>query len=105
MRFIVTTFCIAVAISAAGQEPGSVRQYQNKLTLLKDPPPLLADYPEFVEPDKELTRYEAPLLVDDEAHILFPHHAARIDQAHQQELAILPVRGRQVRPDLLPFAE
>jgi hypothetical protein len=35
------------------------------LTLLKDPPPLLADYPEFVQPVEEVRRYEAPVLVDD----------------------------------------
>src|SRR6185503_7012869 len=33
---------------------------------VEKPKPLLADYPEFVAPVEELTRYEAPLLVDDE---------------------------------------
>lgn len=42
---------------------GSV--YENKLTLLRDPPPLLGDHPEFVEPVRELTRYEAPILIDE----------------------------------------
>jgi len=41
------------------------RVYENKLTRLKDPKPLLADYPEFVAPVKELVRYEAPPVVDD----------------------------------------
>ncbi|HEY2894704.1 MAG TPA: isochorismatase family protein [Pirellulales bacterium] len=45
-------------------EPAT-RVYENKLTRLADPKPLLADYPEFVEPVRELVRYEAPLLVDD----------------------------------------
>jgi hypothetical protein len=40
------------------------RKYDNRLTPLKDPPPLLADYPDFIEPIKEVTRFEAPLLVD-----------------------------------------
>ena len=44
----------------------STRVYENKLTRLKDPKPLLADYPDFVAPVKELTRYEAPALVNDD---------------------------------------
>jgi len=44
----------------------STRVYENKLTRLKDPKPLLADYPDFVAPVKELTRYEAPALVTDD---------------------------------------
>jgi nicotinamidase-related amidase len=42
------------------------RTYSNKLVRLQNPPPLLADHPEFVEPVQETVRYEAPLLVDDE---------------------------------------
>lgn len=42
------------------------RTYSNKLVRLENPPPLLADHPEFVEPVQETVRYEAPLLVDDE---------------------------------------
>jgi nicotinamidase-related amidase len=49
-------------VSAA--EPGE-RTYENRLTRLNNPPPLLADHPEFVEPVLETVRYEAPLLVDD----------------------------------------
>jgi nicotinamidase-related amidase len=41
------------------------RTYDNRLTPIKDPQPLLADHPEFVEPIRELARFEAPLLVDD----------------------------------------
>ncbi len=43
-----------------------LRTYDNRLTPIKDPKPLLADYPEFVEPVRELLRFEAPVLVDDE---------------------------------------
>ena len=43
----------------------SLRVYQNTLTLLESPPPLLADYPEWVEPVREIKRFEAPVLVDD----------------------------------------
>jgi hypothetical protein len=42
------------------------RVYDNRLTLLENPPPLLADYPEFVEPVRELRRFEAPRLVNDD---------------------------------------
>src|SRR5262245_6975503 len=43
-----------------------VRHYQNQLTPLANPAPLLGDYPEFVQPIVESRRFEAPLLVDDE---------------------------------------
>ena len=42
------------------------RTYANHLTPLENPAPLLADNPEFVEPVRELRRFEAPLLVNDE---------------------------------------
>jgi nicotinamidase-related amidase len=42
------------------------RVYQNTLTPIKNPQPLLADYPEFVQPVVESRRFEAPTLVDDE---------------------------------------
>jgi hypothetical protein len=48
--------------TAAAQE---TRTYQNRLTPIKDPKPLLADHPEFIEPVREVTRFEAPILVDD----------------------------------------
>src|SRR5690349_8694812 len=53
------------ALFALGAEPGG-RVYENRLTLLENPPPLLADYPEFIEPVRELRRFEAPLLVNDD---------------------------------------
>jgi hypothetical protein len=62
---------IAVAIilataTSAFSEDAATKVYENKLTEIKDPKPLLADYPEFVQPVVETTRYEAPMLVDDE---------------------------------------
>ena len=51
----------------ADGQTSALRLYQNELRLLADPPPLLADYPEFVEPVRELRRYEAPQLVSDKA--------------------------------------
>ncbi|MEO6181553.1 MAG: hypothetical protein ABIP71_00280, partial [Verrucomicrobiota bacterium] len=41
------------------------RTYENILTPIKNPKPLLADFPEWVEPIRETNRFEAPILVDD----------------------------------------
>jgi len=62
----VPAVLLGVAIGRA-QSGGTAptRTYENRLTRLKDPKPLLADYPQYVEPVRELTRYEAPTLVDD----------------------------------------
>jgi len=52
---------LAMALPASAQ-----RTYENTLTPIKDPRPLLADYPQWVEPVREKQRFEAPILVDDE---------------------------------------
>jgi hypothetical protein len=66
MKAIFTlSFLLFVAGSVAAEQRQS-RSYDNTLKLLKDPPPLLADHPEFIEPVKETTRYEAALLVNDD---------------------------------------
>ena len=44
-------------------EPGRI--YKNHLKKIANPPPLLADHPEYIEPIEEEARFEAPLLVDD----------------------------------------
>lgn len=54
-----------VLAAIASAETPAARQYQNRLTRIVGPQPLLADYPEFVQPVEELVRYEAPRLVDD----------------------------------------
>jgi hypothetical protein len=41
------------------------RVVSNRLVLIAEPGPLLADYPEFVEPVKAAARFEGPMLVDD----------------------------------------
>jgi nicotinamidase-related amidase len=56
-----------LALAGLGFGQSGTRVYENKLTPIKDPKPLLADYPDFVAPVTELTRYEAPALVDDAA--------------------------------------
>lgn len=62
---IVGAACGLVPLSAAAQT-ASPRTYENRLKRLERPAPLLADYPEFVQPIEELTRYEAPCLVNDD---------------------------------------
>jgi hypothetical protein len=57
---------LAICFAGAGYGEETTRAYENRLALLKDPPPLLNDFPEFVEPVRELRRFEAPILVNDE---------------------------------------
>ncbi|HVW01268.1 MAG TPA: isochorismatase family protein [Planctomycetaceae bacterium] len=65
-----TKYCLAMILSLmtatlfAADEPAS-RIYQNRLKRLENPPPLLADYPEYIEPIEEEARFEGPLLVND----------------------------------------
>lgn len=56
---------VPAAESARPPEPAAVRSYDNTLSPIKDPKPLLADYPRFVEPVVESRRFEAAQLVDD----------------------------------------
>jgi nicotinamidase-related amidase len=51
------------AVSAA--EKPSPRVYENRLTRLENPEPILADYPRWIEPIKEIGRFEGPVLVND----------------------------------------
>ncbi len=46
--------------------PVATTTYVNQLKRLDNPPPIMADHPEFIEPIHELVRYEAPVLVNDE---------------------------------------
>lgn len=64
MRLLITLAVTLHAIVSINAQ--DARRYDNRLILLKNPPPLLADHPEFVEPVKEVARYEAPLLVNDD---------------------------------------
>jgi nicotinamidase-related amidase len=58
---------VPLSIGSVRAEQPQPRTYENRLTPLDNPPPLLADYPEFIEPVRELRRYEAPILVNDES--------------------------------------
>ncbi len=53
-------------VGTADDDGPAKRVYENRLVPLNDPPALLGDYPEFVEPVRELRRFAAPRLVDDE---------------------------------------
>jgi hypothetical protein len=57
---------LATAAVAAGEE-ATARTYDNRLTPISNPPPLLADHPEFVEPIRETARYESPVLINEDA--------------------------------------
>lgn len=64
----VAFLLLASSVPSLAQD--SRRVYDNRLTLLPDPLPLLADFPEFVEPVRELRRFEAtPLVVDEGADL------------------------------------
>src|SRR5437868_6824193 len=63
VRLAIALVAAAVLVGAASSQ--ETRKYENRLTPIKDPKQLLADHPEFVEPIKELKRFEAPVLVDD----------------------------------------
>ncbi len=47
------------------EDAPAARTYSNQLKRLETAAPLLADYPDYVAPVTDLTRYEAPILVDD----------------------------------------
>ncbi|MBL8848822.1 MAG: isochorismatase family protein [Planctomycetaceae bacterium] len=71
MSFAVLRHCLPAALTIAGSfaaldagEPAP-RVYKNELRELSNPPPLLADHPEYIQPIEEVHRYEAPILVDD----------------------------------------
>ena len=63
-RFVVVASVALVASSVAAQE-SETRVYRNRLVPIQNPQPILADYPEYVAPIREVARFEAPILVDD----------------------------------------
>ncbi len=66
-RAVLIALWLCLPLFAA--EP-TTRVYDNRLTPLAEPRPLLADHPEFVEPIRELRRFEAsPLVVDEDANL------------------------------------
>lgn len=66
MRAIwIGVFCGLSIVAFAQESPSEKRVYENRLTRIENPPPLLADYPEFFEPIVEESHFEAPAIVDD----------------------------------------
>src|SRR5207248_940335 len=74
--FVLASAGFHPGLAVAGDSPGScpglantglaqTRAYENTLTPIHDPKPLLADFPQYVEPVIETRRFEAPRLVDD----------------------------------------
>jgi len=59
----LSLLCAIVSVTHA-EEPVARRAYDNRLTPMNNAQPLLADYPEFVEPVRETARFEAAPLVD-----------------------------------------
>ena len=65
-RGLVATFVALALPVGLGAQEAAPRIYENALRPLLDAPPLLGDHPEFVEPVREVARFEAPLLVADQ---------------------------------------
>ena len=65
-----SSICLVAVASAASSDRGAgdepaTRIYENRLKPIANPRPILGDYPNFVEPVRELARFEAPILIDD----------------------------------------
>src|SRR6516225_1328544 len=54
---------LMAVVPVQAQDKAPNRVYENRLTPLKDPPPLLADHPDYVEPIKTGPRFEEPMLI------------------------------------------
>jgi Isochorismatase family len=64
---LVAFASLAVAIQSRAGEAVPTRMYENRLIPVASPRPILADFPQFVEPVRETARFEAPILIDDPA--------------------------------------
>jgi hypothetical protein len=58
-------FAAPTSAEPEASKPDAARVYDNTLTPIKNPKPLLGDFPQFVEPVIESRRFEAARLVDD----------------------------------------
>ena len=65
LRNSITLLWIIIALASNVLGDESSRSYRNQLTSVEDPLPLLADYPQYVQPIIESRRYQSPVLVDD----------------------------------------
>ena len=64
-RTLLTALILACGFAPMFAADPAPRVYQNELRELENPPPLLADHPEYIQPIEEVHRYEAPILIDD----------------------------------------
>lgn len=64
-RTVLAVVVFLLPTTGWADDKPATRVYENRLTPLANPKPLLADHPEFVEPIVEKVRYEAPALVTD----------------------------------------
>jgi len=62
---LVVIASVTCGTAARGGEGPATRVYENRLRPITDPRPILADFPQFVEPVRETARFEAPTLIDD----------------------------------------
>jgi hypothetical protein len=60
------SFAFCCALACLTLHADDVRSYENRLTRIKHPKPLLNDHPDWVEPIRETNRFEAPVLVNDD---------------------------------------
>src|SRR5690348_5159603 len=66
MHLLRISFAFCCALACLTLHADDVRSYENRLTRIKQPKPLLNDHPDWVEPMRETNRFEAPVLVNDE---------------------------------------
>lgn len=66
MQLSRISLALCCALACLLLRADDARSYENRLTRIKHPKPLLNDHPEWVEPIRETNRFEAPVLVNDE---------------------------------------
>ena len=66
-RLLSVLFLVLLAGASPTTEEPVLWTYENKLTPIADAGPLLADYPEFVEPVRNKERFQACLLYTSDA--------------------------------------
>jgi len=62
-QYVLAIVALLLSFHIAPAQESS--EYQNKLTPIKNPKPLLSDHPDWVEPVRETNRWEAPAIVND----------------------------------------
>ena len=87
-------------ISLAPAEESPSRTYENRLTPIANPEPILGDHPEFVEPIRETARFEGPMLVDDPVADLFRWLPGWEDVLEDLDNALAQWRGEAVKDEV-----